>query len=132
MIFANTDKEITLIYYSEEKVGRQILAYAHTEKLPIRDFDLVHVKLSATHWAELASRLEIPAKELINTDDPDFLQKFGETKNLSDEDWLKLLIKNPDILKAPIVMKGKKIVQMSNPQDMLYFVEERRVKDTTE
>jgi arsenate reductase len=30
---------------------------------------------------------------------------------------------NPKILKAPIVTKGDKIVVMTNPQDILYFVE---------
>lgn len=123
MIFANTDKEITLIYYSEEHIGRQILAYAHTEKLPIHDVDLAHVRLSPTHWAELASRMNIAVKDLINTDDADFLQKFGDMNNADENDWLKLLVHNPDILRAPIVMKGTKIVQMSNPQDMLYFLE---------
>ncbi len=122
MIFANTDKEITVIYYSEEHIGRQILAYAHTENIPIHDIDLAHINLSATHWAELASRMAIQIKDLVNTENPDFLQKFGHTNQLSDEDWLKLLVHNPDILKAPIVMKGDKIVMMSNPHDMLYFV----------
>ena len=122
MIFANTDKEITLIYNSNEHIGRQILAYAQTENLPIHDVDLAHVQLTSAHWIELASRLDISVKELINPEDPDFLQKFGGLKNLSDNDWLKLLIHNPDILKAPIVIKGDKIVKMSNAQDMLYFV----------
>lgn len=123
MIFANTDKEITLIYHSVEHVGRQILAYAQTENIPIHEVDLAHVKLTPTHWAEIASRMDINVKELINTEDPDFLQKFKHSDNFSDDDWLKLLVHNPDILSAPIVMKGDKIVQMSNPQDMLYFVE---------
>lgn len=122
MIFANTDKEITLIYNSEEHIGKQILAYAQMENLPIHDIDLVHVKLTPVHWAELASRMKIHVKELINTDDPDFLQKFNGFNNFTDDDWLKLLVHNPDILRAPIVMKGDKIVQMSNSQDMLYFV----------
>lgn len=122
MIFANTDKEITLIYYSKEHVGRQILAYAQSENIPIRDIDLVHVKLTATHWAELASRMGINVRDLVNTEDPDFLQKFGHLDNLSENDWLKLLVNNPDVLRAPIVMKGDKIVAMNNPQDMLYFV----------
>ena len=122
MIFANTDKEITLIYNSEEHIGRQILAYAQTENIPIHDVDLAHVKLTPTHWAELASKMKIHVKELINTDDPDFLQKFNGLDDLTDNDWLKLLVHNPDILRAPIVMKGDKIVQMSNSQDMLYFV----------
>jgi arsenate reductase len=42
---------------------------------------------------------------------------------LSDDDWLKLLVNNPKILKAPIVMKGDKVVMMTNPQDMLTFIE---------
>jgi len=123
MIFANTDKEITLIYYSEEHIGRQILAYAKTENIPLRDIDLRHVKLSPTHWAELASRMKINVRDLVNTEDPDFLQKFGHVDHLSENDWLKLLVNNPDVLRAPVVMKGEKIVMMQNPQEMLYFVE---------
>lgn len=122
MIFANTNKEITLIYNSEEHVGRQILAYAQIDNIPIHDIDLVHMKLTTTQWAELATRMGINVQELVNTESSDFLQKFGHMKQLSDDDWLKLLVHNPSILKAPIVMKGDKIVMMTNPQDMLYFV----------
>lgn len=122
MIFANTDKEITIIYYSEDHIGRQILAYAQAEGLPIHDIDLAHVKLTGTHWAELARRLNIEIKDLINTEDPDFIQKFKDLDDLSEQDWITLLIHNPDILKAPIVMKGDKIVMMSDPQKMLHFL----------
>lgn len=122
MIFANTNKEITLIYNSEEHIGRQILAYAQVENIPIHDIDLAHMKLTPTHWVELVSRMGINVRDLVNTEDSDFLQKFGHLKQLSDNDWLNLLVHNPIILRAPIVMKGDKIVMMSNPQDMLYFV----------
>ena len=110
MIFANTDKEITLIYNSNEHIGKQILAYAHIEKIPIHDIDLAHMKLTTTHWAELASRMGINICDLINTEDSDFLQKFGQMDQFSEDDWLKLLVNNPSILKAPIVMKGNKIL----------------------
>ena len=122
MIFANTDKEITIIYYSEDHIGRQILTYAQSKGLPIHDIDLAHVKLTSLHWAELAGRLNIKIKDLINVEAPSFLQKFNGLTNLSEIDWLSLLEHNPDILRAPIVMKGDKIVMMSNPQDMHYFV----------
>lgn len=123
MIFQNTDKEITIIYNSEEHVGRQILAYAQTEGLPIHDVDLAHTKLTPTHWVDIAGRLGIEVKGLVNTEDPDYLMKFGDHNSFSDDDWLKMLTHNPDILKAPIVIKGEKIVQMSNSQDMLHFIE---------
>lgn len=122
MVFANTNKEITLIYNSGDHIARQILAYAQTENISIHDIDLEHVKLTGTHWAELADRMQIEIKDLVNTEDPDFSQKFNESSDLSDDDWLTLLIHNPTVLRAPIVMKGNKIVMMSNPQDMLHFV----------
>ena len=123
MIFANTNKEITLIYNSEEHIGRQILAYVHTENIIIHDIDLKNMKLTPTQWAELASRLNIDVRNLINTENPNFFKKFGKVNDLTDQDWLDLLDHNPDILKAPIVMKGTKISMMSNPQEMLYFLE---------
>jgi arsenate reductase len=121
MVFANTDKEITLIYNSTEHVGQQILAYAQLEKITIRTVDLVHEKITPTQWAEFASRLDIPVVDLINTTSPGFEKKFGITEHSSENDWLTLLVKNPDKLKAPIVMKGDKIKMMNNPQEMLYF-----------
>lgn len=123
MVFANTDKEITIIYYSDDHISREILAYAQTEGLPIHDIDLAHVRLRGIHWAELANRMNIEIKDLINTEDPDFINKFKGLRDLSEADWLTLLEHNPDVLRAPIVMKGKKIVMMNNPQDMLHFVE---------
>lgn len=121
-MFSNTDKEITLIYYSEDHVGRQILSYAQEEGFPIRDIDLKYTTLTATHWAGIAQSIGIPPKELINVNDPDFMRKFKGISDMKEEDWLKILVHNPDVLKAPIVMKGEKVVQMSNPQDMIHFV----------
>jgi arsenate reductase len=123
MIFANTNKEITLIYNSEEHIGRQILAYIQTENMLVHDIDLKYMKLTPTQWAELADRLNIDVHKLVNTENPNFFQKFGEVTDLTGQDWLNLLAHNPDILKAPIVMKGTKISMMSNPQEMLYFLE---------
>jgi arsenate reductase len=80
------------------------------------------MKLTTTHWADLAVKIGVSVRDLVNTEDSDFLQKFGKMDQLSEDDWLKLLVNNPLILKAPIVMKGNKIVMMCNPQDMLYFV----------
>ena len=122
MIFANTDKEITLLYTSEDSVGKQILAFAKSEAIPVHDVDLAHTKVTPTQWSEVASRLNIPIQELLNTEGPDFAEKFNEKDDFSEDDWLTVLVHNPSLLKAPVVMKGDKIVMMSNPQDMLQFI----------
>jgi arsenate reductase len=122
MIFANTDHEITLIYNSDEHIGKQILAFIQAENLPAHTIDLVHETLSPTHWADLSVRMNMPIRDFVNTERAAFIQKFPNIKDLSDNDWLTVLVNNPDVLKAPIVMKGDKIVMMSNAQDMLRFV----------
>jgi arsenate reductase len=122
MTLANSDKEITLIYNSEDHVGRQVLAYTKAENIPVRDIDLAHVKLTPTHWAELAFKMGSDVRDLVNTEHPDFSQKFGKGKDLSENDWLTLLVQNPEILRGPVVMKGDKVEILSNPQDMLHFV----------
>lgn len=122
MIFANTDKEITLIYSSEDRTGKQILAYAQSERLPIHEVNVHKTKIPSSHWAELASRMGVEVKELINVESSAYKQKFSSDSDFDEHDWLSLLEKNPDVLRAPIVMKGKKIVFMSNPQEMFHFV----------
>lgn len=122
MIFANTDKEITIIYSSEDRTGKQILAYAQSENLPIHEVNVHKTKVPSSHWAELAGKLGIEVKELVNTESSEFKQKFDKDSDLNEHDWLSLLEKNPDVLRAPIVMKGEKVVMMSNPQEMLNFV----------
>ena len=122
MAFTNTDNEITLIYNSDDHIGKQVLAYAHTEGIPIRDIDLKNMEFTPTHWVDMAARLKIEVKELVNTENPEFFKKFGLTDQLSVKDWLNLLVHNPTILKGPIVMKGDKIKMMTNPQEMFCFV----------
>jgi len=122
MIFANTNKEITLIYNSEEPIGRQILANALKEKITVHDIDLKYIKLTPTQWAALASQLNLDISELVDTKSPVFLKKFGKVEDLAEQDWLSLLAHNPDILKAPIALKGSKIIMITNPQEILYIL----------
>ena len=121
-MFSNSDRTLTLIYHSDDHLGKSVLAYANTEGIPIRELDIAHTKISETNWAELAEKLGIPVKELVNMDHPNFKQHYADDVDLTDQDWLKFLERNPATLRAPIVMKGDKIKMMSNPQDMLHFV----------
>ncbi len=122
MIFASTDKEITIIYSSDDRRGKQVLGYAQQEKFPIREVDTVHTTVTSSQWAEFADRMGIHVKDLVNTENTEYLNTFDKDADFDQHDWLSLLEKNPSFLKAPIVMKGEKIVFMENPQDMLQFI----------
>lgn len=120
-MFSSSDTTITLIYHSDDHIGKSIFAYAKAEGLAIRDIDIAHTKISETNWAEFADKLGIEIKDLVNQDHPNYNQHYDQHVDLSDQDWLKFLEKNPATLRAPIVMKGDKIQMMENPQDMVHF-----------
>lgn len=120
-MLSTDDGLITIIYHSDNSLGKSVLAYAQTENLPIRDIDISKTKISETNWAAITDKLGIHLKELINMDHPNFKQDYHEDVDLSDHDWLKFLEQNPDTLRAPIVIKGDKIQMMENPQDMVHF-----------
>lgn len=122
MFFATTDKAITLIYHSEDQTAKEILAYSQMESLPLHEINISNTTLNSVHWIEIAGILGVNIKDLINIEHPNFKQKFPDNYDFSNEDWLILLENNPEILRAPIVMKGKTAVMMNNSQDMLNFV----------
>ncbi len=122
MSFVTTNKELTLIYNSNQELDRVLYAYTQDERIPIRAIDLKYDSLKGDQWAEIAEKLNVPIKDLMNKEDPDFLQHYKQDIDLNDRDWLTFLSKNPKTLRAPIVMQGEKVVFMENPQDMLRFV----------
>jgi arsenate reductase len=120
-MFSTSDKLITLIYHGDDHIGQEVLAYAKTEEMLVRDIDISKTKVSETNWAEFAEKLGIEIKDLVNMNHPNFMQHYDAEVDLNEHDWLKFLENNPSTLRAPIAMKGEKIQLMENPQDMLHF-----------
>ncbi len=58
---------------------------------------------------DLISKLGCRAEDLVRKSDDFFVQHFS-SKNISEEEWLTILIKNPILLQRPIVVDGKKAV----------------------
>jgi arsenate reductase len=62
-------------------------------------------------------------KDLINLDNDLLDSKFElinlDSQNLSPDDWIKMIQKNPEILKQPIAIRGDKTVLVVTPTDVL-------------
>ena len=49
---------------------------------------------------------------------------YGDTHvNLNQDGWLKVLNKNPSLLKYPILVKGKKIIELKSASDFKHYME---------
>lgn len=121
MVFAESDRTITLIHNSNELIGKETLANATAEGLSIRNIDLAKESLTRTQWAEIADHTNVPVTDLINKEHPNYLSKFEKDVKLEREGALTLLEQNPDILQKPIAIKGNQFKIIQTPKDIFHL-----------
>ena len=115
---ATSDRQITLFYSSKSVRAKQTLAYAKAEGLPIQEIDILRTRLTGTQIAELADRLHLEIKNLVNQEHPAYTSHF-EHHNFSSEDWIKMIRHNPEIIKQPIALRGDKTILVETPTDII-------------
>lgn len=115
---ATSERQITLFFNSSSIRAKQTLAHAKAEGLPILQVDILKTPLTGTQIAELANRLGIAIKDLVNQEHPNYVHKF-EKHDLSSEDWIKMIRHNPDIMKQPIALRGNKTILVETPTDII-------------
>jgi arsenate reductase len=115
---ATSHRQITIFYNSNSNRAKQTLAYAKAEGLPILEIDIIKNALTGTQIAEIASKLNIEIKDLVNQEHPSYQSHFKH-HNLSSEDWIKMIRNNPEIMKQPIALKGDKTFLIETPTDII-------------
>ncbi|BBL34959.1 putative protein YfgD [Nitrosomonas stercoris] len=81
------------------------------------EFDSINYyedKLTVDQLREIVQKLGIPAKGLLRADEP--LAKGSESA--SDEELLRLMAENPDLIQRPIVIRGEKAVLGRPPENI--------------
>ncbi len=116
-VLARDDREFTLIYSHNTRVGKHALAYLQGIKENLNAVDISKTKVSDTQWTELASALNCKVGDLIDKRMVD----VEDTSNYGTNDWLKILQNNDEVLTHPIAIKGKVTKQIANGPDILKF-----------
>ena len=125
---ATSDRMITLFYNSNSRRAKQTLAYARAEGLPVEEIDLLKTPLTGTQIVELADRLQLHAPGRpgrpaggateVNQEHPSYKRHF-EPHEFSTEDWIKLIRKNPGVMKQPIALRGSLTILVETPSDII-------------
>jgi len=115
---------IKLYYSSNSSLGKQTLAYVSASKKEILAIDLSKTKLTGTQWMEVAEALDTTLSSLVNQNHPDFTKIYSEKEiQLSNEDWIKVLHKNPEVLKGSILMVNNSFYLLETPIDFIKHLE---------
>ena len=74
--------------------------------------------LTGTQIVELADRLQLEVRDLVNQEHPSYKRHF-EPHEFSTEDWIKLIRKNPGVMKQPIALRGSLTILVETPSDII-------------
>ncbi|MCG2461152.1 hypothetical protein K8352_10370 [Flavobacteriaceae bacterium F89] len=116
-VISTSDRQITLFYNSRSQRGKQALAYAMTHGLPIEEIDILKTPLTGMQITELANRLGIKIREMVNQEHYKYRRKFT-LQCFSSEDWITLIQNHPEIMKQPIALRGNRTILVETPTDI--------------
>jgi arsenate reductase len=119
-------KELTLVYDSNTSEGRKALAFAYTLASKVNRQDVAEVQLSTTFVRQVLKQLNLRPKDLLNRAHP-YYQANLRGRDLDAEGWLQVVAHNPDMLKAPIALRGDKAV-LCEPASLIYTLTEAQRK----
>lgn len=121
-VISKDEKEIKLYFYSGSSLGKQIEAYVMAADRKVLAIDISKTKVTGTQWIELAKGLGIPVRDLINREHPDYTKHYDKNADLEDEDWLKILDKNPEVLTSPVAIIGENYVRLHSRSDFVKYM----------
>lgn len=67
---------------------------------------------------ELLTALNLKPIDLIRKGEKLYKEKY-KGKNITDAEWVKIMVKNPILIERPIVLKGKKAILGRPPENVL-------------
>ena len=115
----STDKNMIKLYYSSKSsIGEQTYSYLNASFKDILAIDITKTNVTGSQWKDIAEHLDIKIGDLIDTDHPDFTKTYGDTTNLDENGWIKILDNNPEVLVYPVVIIEDKYTQIKNPSDI--------------
>ncbi len=114
-----THQEEIMIYCDPaSSVSKKVLAFAATVSKHVRPVDYFKIPLTPTLMKALLKQLDLRPKDIMNRAHP-FYQSNIAGRDFNSEGWLNILTRNPQILKAPIAVRGQKAVLCDNPTNVL-------------
>lgn len=121
-ILATHKNELIYIYSDQSKLGKKVLAYATSNKKPMRSINIEKEKIPNSVWLEIADMVNKPIKDLFS---PELTvgPGFDSSTDYNADDLLKIVNKNPSLLQHPIAILGDRAVSISDRFDFLEFYE---------
>jgi len=116
-------REILIYYNPESSADRRTVAHAHGLTRHIKTYKFGQTPSTNTSWSQIIGKLDLHPKDLMNKAHP-YYQEHIRGREFNRQGYLKILSRNPDLLKAPIAIRGNRAVLCNSPTDIYRLINE--------
>jgi len=113
-------REILIYYNSNSSSDRKTLAHAKSTGLKVRAYCHSNSPSTSTSWQSILKKLDKHPKEILNKAHP-YYQSNLRGREFDSEDWINVIQHNPEMIKAPIAINGKRAILCETPTDIYKF-----------
>ena len=117
-------REILIYYNPKSSSDRKTVAHAQSMVSHIKSFAFDKSPSTGTSWQQILHSLDMHPKELLNKANP-YYQKHIRGRDFDEESWVKVLQNNPELIKAPIAIRGNRAILCSTPTDIYKLTEKK-------
>jgi len=106
------------IYHNPRcRKSREGLAYLENLNVDFEIVDYLNDPLSTDEIRDILDKLGMEPFLLVRTQE-DYYKKELKGKDISDQDWIKILSENPKLIQRPIVVKEHKAILAQPPENI--------------
>ncbi len=116
-------REILIFYNADSQRDRKTVVHAKSLVNHVKAFTFYNGLKTRRSWQEVLNALDVHPKELLNKAHP-FYQEHIRGREFGLSSWLKVIAHNPDIIKAPIAIRGKRAILCLTPTDIYQLTDQ--------
>jgi len=110
--------EISILHNPNCSKAKKAMAYAQAKARNVASYEYSRSRTTPTQWRRILTALGKDPKEILDKSLPYYQQNI-RGREFEDEDWLHVVIKNPELIRSPIAMRGGRALLLDNPTDIL-------------
>ena len=113
---------IKVLHNNNCSKSRAILEHLDENNVPFEIIDFIENPLSEIELKTVLKKLNTDVHGLIRKNEALFKEKFAG-QELSDDEWIKVLVENPSLIQRPILIKGN-VAMIARPiENVNFFIE---------
>lgn len=106
------------IYHNPRcKKSRAGLQYLEAKKVDFELIEYLKNPIDEKEFEDILMKMNVTPFDMIRTQEEIYKKQF-KGKEFNDQEWIKIMLENPKLIKRPIIVKEYKAVWADPPENM--------------